>query len=96
MNITAKELAAKLNLSPAAVSIALNGRHGVSTETRKRVLDAAEKYGYDFTRISEKKRASGTVYFCIYKSMAPWWGTRRFFSQVSEGIPPAVKKRSSG
>ncbi len=52
MNITAKELASKLNLSPAAVSIALNGRHGVSTETRKRVLDAAEKYGYDFTRIS--------------------------------------------
>ena len=67
MKITAKELAEKLNLSPAAVSIALNGRHGVSTETRKRVLDAAEKYGYDFTRISEKKRASGTVYFCIYK-----------------------------
>ena len=92
MNITAKELASKLNLSPAAVSIALNGRHGVSTETRKRVLDAAEKYGYDFTRISEKKRASGTVYFCIYKKHGAVVGDTPFFSQVSEGIASGCKK----
>ena len=92
MKITAKELAAKLNLSPAAVSIALNGRHGVSTETRKRVLDAAEKYGYDFTRISEKKRASGTVYFCIYKKHGAVVGDTPFFSQVSEGIASGCKK----
>ncbi|MCI8768552.1 MAG: LacI family transcriptional regulator [Ruminococcus sp.] len=92
MKITAKELAEKLNLSPAAVSIALNGRHGVSTETRKRVLDAAEKYGYDFTRISEKKRASGTVYFCIYKKHGAVVGDTPFFSQVSEGIASGCKK----
>ena len=30
MSITAKELAAKLQLSPAAVSLALNGKPGVS------------------------------------------------------------------
>ena len=54
MSITAKELAKKLNLSAAAVSMALNGKPGVSTETRKLVREAAEQYGYDFTRISEK------------------------------------------
>lgn len=51
MGITAKELARKLNLSAAAVSMALNHKPGVSTATRQLVLDAAEKYGYDFSRI---------------------------------------------
>lgn len=92
MKITAKELAEKLNLSAAAVSIALNGRPGVSTETRKRVLEAAEKYGYDFTRISEKKRAIGTVYFCIYRKHGAVVGDTPFFSQVSEGIAAGCKK----
>ena len=54
MGITAKELARKLNLSAAAVSMALNHKPGVSTATRQLVLDAAEKYGYDFSRIAEK------------------------------------------
>lgn len=52
MGITAKELARKLNLSAAAVSMALNHKPGVSTATRQLVLDAAEKYGYDFSRIA--------------------------------------------
>ena len=55
MGITAKELARKLNLSAAAVSMALNHKPGVSTATRQLVLDAAEKYGYDFSRIAEKR-----------------------------------------
>lgn len=92
MKITAKELAAKLNLSAAAVSIALNGKPGVSTETRKLVLEAAEKYGYDFTRISEKKRTSGTVYFCIYKKHGAVVGDTPFFSEVSEGIAEGCKR----
>ena len=48
--ITAKELAKLLNLSEAAVSLALNNRPGVSTQTRKRVWDAAQELGYDFSR----------------------------------------------
>lgn len=92
MKITAKELAEKLNLSAAAVSIALNGKPGVSTETRKLILDAAEKYGYDLTRISEKKRTTGTVYFCIYKKHGAVVGDTPFFSEVSEGIAAGCKK----
>ena len=57
MSITAKELAKKLNLSAAAVSMALNNKPGVSTATRRMVLDAAEKYGYDFSKIYEKQMA---------------------------------------
>ena len=59
MSITAKELAEKLNLSQTAVSMALNNKPGVSTETRRMVIEAAEKYGYDFTRLSLKKNKAG-------------------------------------
>lgn len=56
MSITAKELAARLKLSATAVSMALNGKPGVSTETRALVIREAEKAGYDFSRLSHEKK----------------------------------------
>ena len=49
MSITAKELAQKLGLSQTAVSMALNNKPGVSTETRRLSIEAADIYDYDFT-----------------------------------------------
>lgn len=92
MSITAKELAKKLNLSAAAVSMALNQKPGVSTETRKLVLEAAEHYGYDFTRISAKHSASGSIYFAIYKKHGAIVTDTPFFSQLTEGIDLECKK----
>lgn len=67
MAITAKELAKKLNLSESAISLALNHKPGVSTATRKRVLAAAEAYGYDLSKHMNTKPAAsrGTIYFVI-------------------------------
>ena len=45
--ITAKELAKKLGISPSAVSLALNGKPGVSEQTRTRVLETAMQLGYN-------------------------------------------------
>lgn len=70
MSVTAKELAGKLNLSEAAVSLALNNKPGVSTATRKRVLAAAKENGYDFSRITpaaDSTPENGTIYFVIYR-----------------------------
>ena len=61
MSITAKELAKQLGLSPSAVSIALNNKPGISTETRKKILDAARVSNYDFSKIGEKKTTAGTT-----------------------------------
>lgn len=44
--VTAKQIAEKLGLSPAAVSLALNGKPGVSENTRALVLEAAMQMGY--------------------------------------------------
>ncbi len=43
---TLKELAAIIGISPTAVSMALNGRPGVSDELRERVRAVAEEQGY--------------------------------------------------
>lgn len=94
MSITAKELAKKLNLSAAAVSMALNNKPGVSTATRQLVLDMAEKYGYDFSRLSEKRSTTGSIYFVIYKKHGTVVTDTPFFSQVSEGISLGCKKQN--
>lgn len=44
--ITAKELAKRLGISPSAVSLALNGKPGVSDRTRSLVLQTAMELGY--------------------------------------------------
>ncbi|HIS45986.1 MAG TPA: LacI family DNA-binding transcriptional regulator [Candidatus Scybalocola faecigallinarum] len=93
MSITAKELAKKLNLSPAAVSMALNHKPGVSTTTRRLVFDAAEKYGYDFSRITEKHPVPGSIYLVIYKKHGAVVTDTPFFSQISEGISLECKRQ---
>jgi LacI family transcriptional regulator len=92
MGITAKELAKKLNLSAAAVSMALNHKPGVSTKTRQFVYDAAVKYGYDFSRISEKRSMNGSVYLVLYKKHGTVVTDTPFFSEVTEGVSLECKK----
>ena len=93
MSITAKELAKRLGLSAAAVSMALNHKPGVSTATRRMVLDAAEKYGYDLSRVSDKQNLAGSVYFVIYKKHGTVVADTPFFSQLSEGVSQGCKKQ---
>lgn len=92
MSITAKELAKKLGLSAAAVSMALNNKPGVSRETRRMILDEAEKAGYDFSRISMKKQVDGSIYFVIYKKHGAVVADTPFFSQLSDGINEGCKE----
>ncbi len=94
MAVTAKELAKKLGLSEAAVSMALNGKPGISTATRKKVIDAAKTNGYDFTRRNvpaEPAVSNGTIYFIIYKKNGAIVADTPFFSQLSEGIESGCK-----
>ncbi len=92
MFITAKELAEKLGLSAAAVSMALSGKPGVSESTRDRVLKAAKENGYDFSRQrirpEEKK---GTIAFLMYRRHGAVVGDTLFFSSLSEGIANACQ-----
>lgn len=94
MSITAKELAKKLNLSQAAISMALNNKPGVSTATHIKVIEAAKEYGYDFIKIdevTEQNTIHGTILFIIYKKCGAIVKDTPFFSQLSEGINDGCK-----
>ncbi len=45
-SLTILDIAKKANVSPSAVSIALNNRKGISEKTRERILQIVEKYNY--------------------------------------------------
>ncbi len=94
MEITAKELASKLNISAAAVSMALNNKSGVSKKTRKLVLEEAQKYGYDLEKNNPEKNAIGSVYFIVYKKHGTIVGDTPFFSQLTEGISVECKNQN--
>jgi len=64
--ITAKDIAAKLGISPAAVSLALNGRPGVSENTRAMVLEAAMQMGYARQAGASGSRQPRTLCFVRY------------------------------
>ncbi|MDD3169932.1 MAG: LacI family DNA-binding transcriptional regulator, partial [Eubacteriales bacterium] len=46
INITIKDVARELGVSYSSISRALNGKEGVSKATRDRILEAAERMGY--------------------------------------------------
>lgn len=46
MSVTIKDIARELGVSPATVSLALNGSSMIGQETTRRVKEAAERMGY--------------------------------------------------
>jgi LacI family transcriptional regulator len=89
MSISAKELSKILNISEAAVSIALRDMPGVSTKTRQKVIETAEKHGYDFSKIVSAKKSTRHITFITYKRQGAVVSDTPFFSQLSEGIEKA-------
>lgn len=91
MSITAKELANKLGLSPATISIVFNNRQGVSEETRQRVLAAAKEHGYKFSVTPEKKQK--TISFVLFKKTGgAVVDDTPFFSAMTEGIATCCRE----
>lgn len=86
MSITAKELARELHLSATAVSMALNNKPGVSTQTRNMVIEAAEKRGYDFSKLSMKKNKTGNIYTIFYRTHNAILTYAPIFNELLDGI----------
>src|SRR5215212_12053587 len=70
---TIRELAEHIGLSPAAVSYALRGMH-VSSETERRVRDAAEELGYEADPIARALAGGATgVVGLLVGSLSDFW-----------------------
>lgn len=92
MGISAKELAQKLNVSPATISMVFNNKPGISEATRKLVLEAAREYNYvpSKTPIPEKK----VIQLVIYQKHAQVVSDTPFFSQVIEGLTQRCNEKN--
>lgn len=96
MKITAKDLAQALNISPAAVSLALNNKPGVSDETRAKVWAAAREAGYTAFRQDSEKSFSMCLQYVIYVKFGSVVRETTFHSIVMRGIEAQCKKLGYG
>ena len=93
--MTAKELAKKLGISAASVSYALNGKPGVSIETRNKVKEAAREHGMNFIPLNYSAKSNQTIYLIYYKKEGPRViensFDNSFYSTLTDGISMASK-----
>lgn len=89
MSVTAKQIANQLNLSESAVSLALNNKPGVSTKTRKKVLEAAKSLHYDFSKIEPVTKHAGVIGFLLYNKSSIF--DLPFFREMISGVENKFK-----
>lgn len=87
---TMKDIANEMGLSINAVSLALNDRVGVSEETRRRVLDTAERVGY-----LEKKTKFQPIYssknICVLLQQL-YFHDMHFYGKVLMGLEESARQ----
>ena len=87
MNITIKDVARELGVSYSSISRALNGKEGVSEATRKTIVAAAKRMGYQPNELARGlvNKISKTVGVIIPDINNP------FFGEIVTGITMAAK-----
>ena len=86
MNISSKELARQLDVSPATVSMVLNNKPGISKETRELILQAAKEHGFDEKRAGVFEATQHSFQLIYWRKHGKVMRDTPFFSQVTEGI----------
>jgi LacI family transcriptional regulator len=81
MNVTLKQLAAELNVSPATVSLALRGVPGTSPETVRRVRELAARHDYVQSNLGRALQSRRTR---LIGYLLPGI-TRTFFNEILQG-----------
>jgi LacI family transcriptional regulator len=89
---TLADVAAAVGLSPAAVSLALRGRIGVSEATRARVIEAARRLDYRrLTAVSRQHQRPLTVGLLIKAVRGDLPEANRFYAPVMGGIEDSCR-----
>ena len=91
MEVTAKDIAERLGVSASAVSLAMNGRPGVSVATREKILAEAVRMGYSV----QKKflpAATQNIRYVIFLEGGDTVKETSFYSIVLQGIEARAKE----
>lgn len=91
--ITAKQIAKKLGVSEAAVSLALNGKPGVSENLRRKIRETAQELGYDFSKLTYHERRD--VMLIIYLKSGAIVTDTPFFDQLFKGIGAECRRQKA-
>src|SRR6476619_3581738 len=88
-SVTIKDIAKALNLSTSTVSRALRGSYEISTETKKQVLEYAEKVNYrpNPSALILKERRTRAIGVCVSEI------ANNYFSQAINGIESIAYNR---
>ena len=86
------EIAKKLNISPATVSLALNNREGVSEETRRKVVELKNDLLKNDLRNISRPEAGGEIGFIIYKETGRVVSETPFFVTLTEMVCHCANK----
>ncbi|HLT62204.1 MAG TPA: LacI family DNA-binding transcriptional regulator [Microlunatus sp.] len=93
--ITINEIARRCGVSKGAVSYALNGRPGVSEETRARILEVARELGWAPNWTARMLSGSRTEAFGLVLTRNPRvLGSEPFFMELISGIESVLSERS--
>ncbi|WP_334352304.1 LacI family DNA-binding transcriptional regulator [Companilactobacillus sp. HBUAS56257] len=97
MTIKMDDIARLANVSKSAVSLALNGKDGVSQETRDKIFDVVNKYGYKPLRKSKKNttKVITSVNFLVVKTSGLISGNYRslpFFDSLISSLSEKVSE----
>lgn len=90
--MTNREIAKELNISPAALSLIINHKPGVSEETRKNILNRLKEMGYEHLIKSPPVVTSNNLSFIIYKRHGEVLDVHPFFLLLMENIENHAKK----
>lgn len=90
MKVTAKQIAEKLGISAAAVSMALNNKPGVSVAMRHKIIDVAMEMGYDFSRIQKKLEKSNEIAFIFFHKNFVF--DTPFFTELATNVEATIKE----
>ncbi len=93
--MTIRELAKLIDVSPSAISIVLNGRDGVSDETRDKILNAIDYYNYSPNRKKVSKNKS-VLLMKYYKSGFLVEENQGFIATIIDSIEQQLRKEHIG
>lgn len=93
--MTIRELAKKIGVSPAAISIVLNGRKGVSDATRKKILEAIDQYHYK-PAVHSSAEMKNVLLVKYWKSGLIVEENQGFISMIIDSIEEQLRKEHLG
>lgn len=90
---TVKEIAKRAGVSTASVSVALNGKAGVSEMTRTKILEVAAEMGYSAVKSVEGENSGKPICFLIYVDRIVGIAQEStFYTFVLKGVETAAKE----